>query len=53
VVGGGYATVTMTDSGVAGLAAVTAASLVVAGTIIVVAFRLKTRVQPSEEGDRI
>jgi putative MATE family efflux protein len=40
---GGWAVVTLTDWGVSGLAAVTAAGLMLAGTLVAVAFWLKTR----------
>jgi putative MATE family efflux protein len=43
IIGGGWMVITITSSGVVGLAIVTAAGLVVAGTIVSVAFWLKVR----------
>lgn len=47
IVGGGWVVIAATDSGVAGLATVTAASLIVAGAIIAIAFRITSRGEPS------
>jgi putative MATE family efflux protein len=47
IVGGGWVVIAATDSGVAGLAVVTAASLIVAGAIVAIAFRLTSRGEPS------